>query len=159
MSIARGRDAVAPALALAGLLLAFCPAALALDPALDASQYAHTAWRIRDGFAKGPIYRVAQTADGYLWLGTGFGLVRFDGVRPVPWEFPSGQALPSNYIQSLLGARDGTLWIGTRRGLASWRDGTLRQYPELSGQSVLALLEDSEATVWVAALLPAAGTL
>jgi len=159
MGIARGRDAVAPTLALAGLLLAFGPAALALDPALDASQYAHTAWRIRDGFTQGPIYCLAQTADGYLWLGTGFGLVRFDGVRAVPWQPPSGQALPSNYVHSLLGARDGTLWIGTRRGLASWKDGALRQYPELSGQSVLALLEDSEATVWVAAIRPAAGTL
>ena len=64
--------------------LACCSFAFALDPALDISQYAHTAWKVRDGFAKGFIYAIAQTPDGYLWLGTEFGLLRFDGVRAVP---------------------------------------------------------------------------
>jgi len=102
---------------LAGMLLAWCPRALALDPALDVSQYAHTAWRIRDGFSKGAIYCIAQTPDGYLWLGTEFGLLRFDGVRTVPWQPPADQHLPSSRITSLLAARDGTLWIGTSRGV------------------------------------------
>src|SRR5689334_13935946 len=62
-----------------GMLLV-CPCALALNPALDISQYAHHAWRNSEGFAKGPINSIAQTADGYLWLGTDFGLLRFDGV-------------------------------------------------------------------------------
>src|SRR5215831_14422043 len=107
-------------LTLAGLILA-CPSAFALNPALDLSQYAHTAWKVRDGFVKGAISSIAQTPDGYLWLGTEFGLLRFDGVRPVPWQVPAGQALPSTRIFSLLAARDGTLWIGTSKGLASWR--------------------------------------
>jgi len=58
----------------------------ALDPSLDVSQYAHTAWKIRDGFPKGIIQSIAQTPDGYLWLGTEFGLLRFDGVRSIPWQ-------------------------------------------------------------------------
>src|SRR5712664_194179 len=99
------------------VLLACCTCAFALNPALDVSQYAHTAWKIRDGFAKGTITSIAQTPDGYLWLGTEFGLLRFDGVRSVPWQPPSDQLLPSNDISSLLAARDGTLWIGTGRGL------------------------------------------
>ena len=66
------------------ILLACCRCASALDPSLDVSQYAHTAWKIRDGFSKGIIYAIAQTPDGYLWLGTEFGLLRFDGVRAVP---------------------------------------------------------------------------
>src|SRR5215510_14772317 len=78
-----------------GMLLAWCPCAFALDPALDVSQYAHTAWKFREGFAKGEIYDIAQTSDGYLWLGTGFGLLRFDGVRNVPWQPPLDQHLPS----------------------------------------------------------------
>jgi signal transduction histidine kinase/sugar lactone lactonase YvrE len=58
--------------------------------------------------------------------------------------------LPSNSIFSLLTARDGTLWIGTSKGLASWKDGKLTQYPELAGQWIRApMLEDSEGTVWV----------
>ena len=81
---------------------------LALDPSIDINQYAHTAWRVRDGFGKGFFYSIAQTPDGYLWLGTEFGLLRFDGVRAVPWQPPPGQQLPSNEIPKLLVTRDGT---------------------------------------------------
>src|SRR5271170_5059353 len=106
-----------------GILLACCPCAVALNPSLDINQYAHTAWTIREGFFKGVIYAIAQTPDGYLWLGTEFGLLRFDGVRSVSWQPPTGGPLPSGRIRSLLAARDGTLWIGTEEGLASWKDG------------------------------------
>src|SRR5258707_13454521 len=75
-------------------LLAWCPSAVALNPALDMSQYAHTAWKIRDGFTKGTITSIAQTGDGYLWLGTEFGLLRLDGVRAVPWKPPAGEDVP-----------------------------------------------------------------
>jgi ligand-binding sensor domain-containing protein len=51
---------------------------------LDVSQLADAAWTVGDGFAKGAINSIAQTPDGYLWLGTEFGLLRFDGVRTVP---------------------------------------------------------------------------
>src|ERR1700720_2622612 len=98
---------------LAGVLLAWGPCAFALNPALDVSQYAHTAWKIRDGFSKGIITSIAQTPDGYLLLGTEFGLLRFDGVRTVPWQPSADQHLPSNYITGLLVARDGTFWVGT----------------------------------------------
>ena len=95
------------------ILLACCPCAFSLDPSLDISQYSHTAWKVREGFSKGTINATAQTADGYLWLGTEFGLLRFDGVRAVPWQPPHGEQLPSNFVVSLLVAHDGTLWIGT----------------------------------------------
>ena len=144
------RDRKKQAVCVLGLITLVCPCALALNPALDVSEYAHTAWKVRDGFVKGTIGSIAQTPDGYLWLGTEFGLLRFDGVRIVPWQPPQGQYLPSNSVFSLLAARDGTLWIGTSKGLASWKDGKLTQYPELAGQWVRApMLEDSEGTVWV----------
>jgi signal transduction histidine kinase/ligand-binding sensor domain-containing protein len=130
------------------MLLAARPCAFALDPSVDISQYAHTSWKIRDGFTSGNTLSIAQTPDGYLWLGTEFGLVRFDGVRTVPWQPPPDQHLPSDYISSLLAARDGTLWIGTRKGLASWKDGKLTHYPELAGIAVFTLLEDRDDTVW-----------
>ena len=90
--------------------------ASALNPSLDINQYAHTAWTVRDGFFKGVITSIAQTPDGYLWLGTEFGLLRFDGVRSVPWQPPAGEHLPGSNIRSLLAARDGRLWIGTDQG-------------------------------------------
>src|SRR5271166_2202006 len=123
-----------------GILLACCPCVSALDPSFDISQYAHTAWKIREGFTKGTIFSRAQTPDGYLWLGTEFGLVRFDGVQAIPWQPPVGEQLPSNWINTLLVARDGTLWIGTEKGLASWKDGKLMEYPEGAGSVVTSLV-------------------
>src|SRR5882724_11825928 len=124
------RIIIAHGILVACVLLASCPAAFGLNPALDVSQYAHTSWKIRDGFFKGQITSIAQTPDGYLWLGTEFGLLRFDGVRTVPWQPPPNQQLPSNFISKVLVSRDGTLWIGTWKGLASWKDGKLTQYGE-----------------------------
>ena len=150
----RGRGLVL-GLMLPGILLAWFPCALALDPALDVSQYAHTAWRIRDGFAGGTITSIAQMPDGYLWLGTEFGLLRFDGVRAVPWQPPRDQHLPSSRVSSLLAARDGTLWIGTPKGLASWKHGKLTQYPELAGEVITTLLRSSARFNRAASVAPA----
>ena len=145
----RGRCGVfARRVVLAGTMLAWCPRAFALNPALDVNQYAHTSWKIRDGFTKGGILSIAQTPDGYLWLGTESGLLRFDGVRAVPWQPPDNQ-LPSTEILSLLVARDGTLWIGTDKGLASWKAGTLTRYEELNGVRVGKLLEDRDGSIWM----------
>src|SRR5262249_54765818 len=70
------------------------------------------------------------------------------GVRSVLWEPSSTQHLPSNWIMSLLGARDGTLWIGTGKGLASWKNGKLTHYRELDGIFVFTILEDRNGEVW-----------
>ena len=102
--------------------------AFALNPALDVSQYAHTAWRIRDGFFKGAITSIAQTPDGYLWLGTEFGLLRFDGVRGAAVAAAAGISVfrPSDIraCSPPATARCGSAPI---KGLASWKDGTLTQ--------------------------------
>src|SRR5580700_275131 len=128
------------AFAVVALSLAhLCPSALALDPSLDVSQYAHTVWQVREGFTQ-----------GYIRLGTGFGLFRFDGVRVEHWQPPlNGEQLPSNFIVCLHVARDGTFWIGTMGGLASWRDGKLTRYPDLAGLLIASILEDRNGTVWV----------
>jgi signal transduction histidine kinase/ligand-binding sensor domain-containing protein len=156
----RARYFVALRTVLAGVLLA-CPSALSLDRNLDVNQYAHRAWTVRDGFVASGISSIAQTPDGYLWLGTGFGLLRFDGVRVVPWQPPAGQRLAFNYILSLLAARDGRLWIGAYNGLASWKAGKLTHYPELAEYFISTIAQDREGTVWVGAYsaLPNSGRL
>jgi signal transduction histidine kinase/ligand-binding sensor domain-containing protein len=130
-----------------GILLACCAFAFALDPSLDVSQYAHKAWKVREGFVGSEINSIAQTPDGYIWLATQFGLFRFDGVRNVPWQPPQNQHLPPGIILSLLVDRGGTLWIGAK-GLASFKDGKLTHYPELDGHSIFKILEDHEGTIW-----------
>ncbi|HEX6717940.1 MAG TPA: two-component regulator propeller domain-containing protein [Pyrinomonadaceae bacterium] len=154
-----GRLMFVPGMVLTCILLASCPSAFALNPALDVSQYAHTSWKIRDGFTKGEISSIAQTPDGYLWLGTELGLYRFDGVKNVLWRPPMNQDLPSSFIFSLLVTRDGTLWIGTAKGLASWKDGQLTQYPELAGYYIFTIIEDHEGDVWASGIGVTTGRL
>ena len=79
---------------------------------------------------------------------TDVGLLRFDGVRAVPWQPPADQHLPDSQVWRLLVARDGTLWIGTTEGLSSWKNGKLTQYAALAGRAVDVLLEDREGTIW-----------
>jgi len=153
------RHPVAPTVVLSSLLLVWCVCACALDPSLDLSQYAHSSWKVRDGFAKAGIFLIAQTPDGYLWLGTESGLLRFDGVRAVPWQPPGGEQLPSNYISGLLVAQDGTLWIGTLNGLASYKEGKLTRYSELAGVNIGLLLEDRQQTIWFGTRQAATGRL
>jgi signal transduction histidine kinase len=140
-------------------VLLWCPHALALNPSLEVRQYAHTAWTYRDGFMQGAVNAIAQTPDGYLWLATQSGVVRFDGVRTVPLPLAPGRQFPSTSVGALLAARDGTLWIGTLDGLVSWKNGQLTEYPSLARRTVLALLQDRAGTVWVGGLAGPAGTL
>ena len=139
------------ALLLASIFLGSHSSALALNPSLEVSQYAHTSWSVRDGYSLGAVFAMAQTPDGYLWLGGEFGLFRFDGVRFIPWQPPAGQQLPDKPY-SLLVTRDGTLWIGTYAGLVSWTGVELTRYPEVGKLFITSLLEDREGTVWAGVL-------
>jgi signal transduction histidine kinase/ligand-binding sensor domain-containing protein len=119
----------------------------ALEPKTRIAQYRHTAWRVQDGaFASAPN-AIAQTADGYIWIGTGSGLVRFDGVRFQPWTLRSDKRVFDTAVVSLLGASDGTLWIGTDTGLLSWKNDHLQEH--VSGR-IGAILEDHQHRIWVA---------
>jgi signal transduction histidine kinase/ligand-binding sensor domain-containing protein len=115
----------------------------------DIGEYAHTAWSVQNGFSLGNIYAIAQTPDGYLWLGSEFGLFRFDGTHSVQWQPPAGQHLPSDTVDDLMVAHDGTLWIGTFGGLATWNGRKLVRVHAFDGQHVVSLYEDREGTVWV----------
>lgn len=133
------------------LLLCLCISASrsthALDPSKRISQYAHTAWRVEDGAFRGAPNAIAQTKDGYLWIGTEGGLVRFDGVRFVPWS-SNEKHLPDARIYSLLGARDGSLWIGTADGVARWTGHDLIDLPTVRWH-INDFLEEPNGTVWL----------
>ncbi len=127
--------------------------AWAVDPNHRISQYAHTAWRTQDGTFNGSPIVITQTTDGYLWIGTNIGLVRFDGVRFTSWNPPTGQRLLDSRILSLLGTHDGTLWIGTGYSISRWKDGELTNYPQLSGR-IESLVEDGDGALWLARTQP-----
>jgi signal transduction histidine kinase/ligand-binding sensor domain-containing protein len=123
--------------------------ARASGAAPDIGEYAHTAWSAQNGFSLGNIYAIAQTPDGYLWLGSEFGLFRFDGTHSVRWQPPAGQHLADETVDDLMVAHDGTLWIGTFGGLATWNGRKLGRVHAFDGQHVVSLYEDREGTVWV----------
>ena len=103
---------------------------LAVGPSLGASQrsesssvraihqFAHKTWAVGDG-APAEIRVLAQTGDGYLWLGTVSGLIRFDGVRFVPFRPRANDTLPAAGVRALKQGRDGTLWIVWETGAVS----------------------------------------
>src|SRR5258708_1631944 len=122
--------------------------AYALDPITHISQYGHTAWRVRDGFLGGNTRAIAQTADGYLWIGTETGLLRFDGVGFGGWRAAGGKQVASLTIFSLLAARDGSLWIGTLAGLSHWVTQHVINF-EVGRGAVNSILEDRNGTVWM----------
>lgn len=132
--------------------------ALAVDPNRHITQYAHSAWMMQDGFFTGSPTSIAQTKDGYLWIGTKSGLLRFDGVRFVPWTSEHGEQLPSLEILRLLAAKDGSLWIGTRSGLSHWKDQKLTNYPS-SRHGVGSIFQDDEGTIWFTGITSSEGLL
>ncbi|HEY2676662.1 MAG TPA: two-component regulator propeller domain-containing protein [Steroidobacteraceae bacterium] len=129
-------------------LLGVCQSAGAIDPGPRISQLGHTAWRLQDGVFAGTPVAITQTADGYLWVGTSAGLVRFDGVRFLPFA-PDGQELESPTIFSLLGASDGSLWIGTGVGLARWQAGKLTSYGDTARGLIDSIREQKDGSIWM----------
>jgi ligand-binding sensor domain-containing protein len=130
------------------LLLAGSQPAQALDAANLLTQYAHSGWTPQENGFTGTPLTISQTSDGYVWIGTTAGLIRFDGVKFVKWTPPAGQELPSPYVDSLLATSDGALWIGTQGGLSRWQSGQLYNYPGGPG-SIDAVSEDANSVVWV----------
>jgi signal transduction histidine kinase/ligand-binding sensor domain-containing protein len=113
----------------------------------------HSTWTIANG-APGEVDAIAQTTDGFLWLGATAGLFRFDGVTFERYVPPSHTALPSENISSLFTLPDGTLWVGYRFGGASHISGReLTSYGEAQGLprgSLNQFVRDSAGTLWAA---------
>lgn len=120
-----------------------------LNPERAIAQYAHTSWRMQEGYFNGRVRSVTQTTDGYIWFATRSELFRFDGIRFVPWTPPQGAGLAPRNIHSIQGGRDGSLWIAGRDGLFRWQDQKLQRIAGVPGP-VTEITQDREGTIWVA---------
>jgi signal transduction histidine kinase/ligand-binding sensor domain-containing protein len=125
----------------------------ALDPHRGLTQYSRTVWTQEHGLPQDTIRAIAQTKDGYLWLGTDEGLARFDGYEFINFSKANGD-LPSNSVTALAAASDGSLWIGTANGLAHYIDKKFHPYTTQDGlpdNSISQLYVDQSGTLWIVA--------
>jgi signal transduction histidine kinase/ligand-binding sensor domain-containing protein len=129
-----------------------CPA-LALNPSRTLTQYTRTVWTQEHGLPQDTVRAIAQTKDGYLWLGTDEGLAQFDGYDFTVFNRENG-ALPDNSVAALWAAGDGSLWVGTPGGLTHYRNGKFSTFTKKDGlgdTSVSSITEDQAGAIWVAA--------
>ena len=110
------------------------------------------AWSTDEGLPQSTVTALAQTGDGYLWIGTLGGLARFDGVRFRVYTGRDG--LPSQRILSLLAARDGALWVGTEgSGVVRILGGRFTSFTTAQGLAhdrVTNMAEDAAGRIWFA---------
>jgi PAS domain S-box-containing protein len=98
--------------AIAGLAgVCFAVSASALDPTRAVSQYLHDSWGTERGWPGGSITAIAQTSDGYLWIGTDKGLVRFDGLNFHQFERAHPDPIWIGPVRTLVGDASDNLWI------------------------------------------------
>jgi signal transduction histidine kinase/ligand-binding sensor domain-containing protein len=130
------------------ILVAAVPA-----PGIDIRQvlagYSLTSWGQADGLPAGVIWTMAKDRNGYLWLGTDEGLLRFDGLRFLRWQSEMSGSLPSAAVRSLVTARDGSIWVGFAEpgGVSRIAGREVHNYGVTDGLgagAVTVLLEDRE---------------
>jgi len=115
--------------------------------------YVLRTWEVEDGLPTNTVQSIAQMPDGYLWLATGSGIVRFDGVRFT--VFTKADGLNSDGVQALHVSRSGELWIGLDHGgVMRLRDGCFETVlPVAEGDPnvgfVTAIAEDASGAMWI----------
>jgi ligand-binding sensor domain-containing protein len=141
-----------PVLLCAAALCGLAGDVLALSPGTESSHYGHDVWDSDSGLPQNSVQAILQSRDGYFWLGTQEGLVRFDGVRFTVFDGRNTPALKDDWVQTLCETRDGSLWIGTVTGLARRRNGRFEEWgagTDLERAPISSLLETRDGTLWI----------
>ena len=116
--------------------------------------YSMAVWPSEKGLP-GDVFSIAQDLEGYLWVGTPTGLLRFDGDHFTPWEPPDpSSALPNGPVHAIVGSHDGSLWVGLGGGGGVVRilRGQVVRYSASDGAppGVTGMIQDRQGTIWVA---------
>ena len=125
----------------------------ALNPQKALTQYKLDTWSVEQDHPLNVIFTILQSSDGYLWLGTREGLVRFDGSRFTVFNKSNTKELKCDIIRALYQDQTGTLWIGTMEGgLSCLKNGKFNTYdvtenPALKG--ILVIIEGEKGTLWI----------
>lgn len=128
--------------------------ALALDPTQPLSAHAYRIWRSEDGLLQDTVTALVESRDGFLWIGTEAGLVRFDGATFDHYSRLSLPRFEHNDIQCLAEGTDGAIWIGTSEpGLYRFHRGEVRALGPAEGlpdRPIRRLFRDRKGTLWAA---------
>lgn len=125
--------------------------ARALDPHAPLPQYGFQSWQTDTGLPQNTVHAIVQGRDGFLWIATEGGLVRFDGIAFAVTTHATTPALPSDLVDDLMEDRSGDLWISTSGGLARLHDGRIEAFGEAQGipaTQVWRTFQDSAGAVW-----------
>lgn len=117
------------------------------------AQYSSRSWQLDEGLPHNQVEAITQTPDGYLWVGTHAGLVKFDGITFTPFDEKLAPGMANHYIDALWADTDGTLWIGTYHGLYCWKDRTCLRYGTsdgLAGNLVNGIIQSRDGSHWIA---------
>jgi ligand-binding sensor domain-containing protein len=135
------------------LVLAALQSAYALDPTRSITEYRHDYWKQIPGLPQSIIRQILRTRDGYLWLATDGGLVRFDGVHFEAFTRRNTPAFRDHQILFLQEDRRGNLWASTYGGgLISRQDGkflSLTTKDGLASDYVRSVVEDRRGHLWI----------
>lgn len=108
-------------------------------------------YSIENGLSESVVHSMIQDDKGFIWLGTGFGINRFDGVEFKKWYEEDG--LPNNRVNALRQTGDGKIWLGTDAGLAYIENDSIHSpavFDSIGEAVVLSLYEDGEEALWIA---------
>jgi len=139
------------ALALPFLLMCVSTNSFGLDPNKPINQFALAFWNKQNGLPTNLVSSVVQTRDGYIWLGTGEGLVRFNGAQFTVFNRKNTPGISDDVILNMIEARDGALWIATGAGLTRYKDGRFSNYTTgdgLPSNTISSLYEDNSGNIW-----------
>jgi diguanylate cyclase (GGDEF)-like protein len=135
------------------LVFLFLPfAGLALDPRREIGQYSLSVWSTENGLPNVSVLSVVQGRDGYIWVGTYQGLIRFDGKQFTVFDKSNTPEIEANSIHAIFPDSKGVLWIGTSDGLLSYSAGRFRRYSQTEGlfdNNIYAIYEDRNGVLWV----------
>ncbi len=129
-----------------------CMQSPALDPHAPLDSYARHTWSTDNGLPQNSVHAILQTSEGFLWLGTEAGLVRFDGYEFRVFRHESFPALLGDDIHCLLEDRSGALWAGTDEGLTRIKSGVAQAFPLSFGRQpavVRSVVESGDGRLWV----------
>ncbi len=149
---AAGSFLLLAAVCMASLLMPRAALATVQTSSAGLAQYVQTSITSRSGLPQNSVLSIAQTSDGYMWLATEEGLVRYDGNRTRIYDRRSDPILQDNFVQSLSAAPDGSLWVGTRGGVNHYTHGTFVSHTDNGGRYLGDVLADTRGNVWVASV-------